>query len=348
MAGLGDLTSRIGGDPVAMPKARPDQPTARRATAVEEQLEGLAELAAELDLGLPGTSPQRSRAGLSPAGNGVPHAAVAGPAPAERPAARVPTDATAAGREPPPTPRTLTEPAPGVLILSRPRAGRSEVGGRPWSPAAAMEPLPPLAPPAPPPRRVTAPTELVGDPEQLEDGGRGLRLPLALAAGTALLVAVIIAGVLLLVGHKSAQNPERPLAHPSPAPAPAGFHIDGLRTVSAAASDPFTAPTQTSFLEGGGSIVVAVTYHGADPGTPLGINLSRLTAPGQPATPVLDTSYILNPAPTGEGQNAIVVATPLSQGHYLLRASYAGQAAFSGEFDVLPAPPPPTPTPARR
>lgn len=145
-------------------------------------------------------------------------------------------------------------------------------------------------------------------------------------------------------GHPPDRAAARTVPPRTRTPAPV-FGIDELRTVSATAGDPFTAPTQTSFPDGTASIVVDATYHGAGPAASLDVNLSRMAAPGQPVTPVLSNRYILNPAGDGQGRIAIVIATPLSQGHYILNASYAGQGVLADAFDVTPPPAPPSPTP---
>ena len=154
----------------------------------------------------------------------------------------------------------------------------------------------------------------------------------------ACLLSVIVIAAFLVVGRHQDRAVARPPARPSSTPLARSFGIETLRTVSAASGDPFSAPIQTSFPDPTSSIVVDVTYHGANPATPLGISVSRTAASGQPVAAVLDTSYILTPAPDGRGQNAIVIATPLSLGHYLLTATYAGQAVFTSTFDVVPAP----------
>jgi hypothetical protein len=72
--------------------------------------------------------------------------------------------------------------------------GDAQHQSRPWTPAAAMEPVPPLAPP---PARPGAGTPVV-TADRAPSGNGGALVPIGLAA---LALAVVVLVILLLLGH---------------------------------------------------------------------------------------------------------------------------------------------------
>jgi hypothetical protein len=191
---------------------------------------------------------------------------------------------------------------------------------RPWSPAAAMVALEPIAPPDAP---HAAPAKAPSAP-------LWQRRPHAftLLTAVAMLVALaVFAFSRLDLGHTT--GPARPVAGPA-------FVLDTLRTV--AAGSPAQVPSAKllrSFPASATAIYLDVTYRNVTPSDTLQIVILLQPAhPGQPAVTVSDETH--RNLPSG-GEIAVTVEAPpggFTPGTYEVRALHDGTLEQSTTFQI--------------
>ncbi len=219
----------------------------------------------------------------------------------------------AAGLEPPPSQPRHAPPPPAPAPP-----------GRPWSMAAAMEPIgsPPVerfTPPGvegpPPPPAATPP---IPDPP-------GRHFPAAIV-GSSLLALLVIVVVLLKL-----------LPGVSPAPAPSAtagptdhVALTAVRPVAPAApGGGAMLPTQVSFPAGTATVDIEVSSGGVAVQAPVSVSVSV----GQPARTVIVATYLLNPS--GE---TVISLTPaggaFAPGEYSVAITAGGQRLGATSFDV--------------
>ncbi len=195
--------------------------------------------------------------------------------------------------------------------------------GRPWSMAAAMEPIgaPPVerfpspgTPPPPPPPTAPPPP----DPP-------GRHLPTAIIGSS--LLALIVAAVVvlrLLPGASPALLPSAPRG-------PTGHvALTAVRPVAPITSGGgATLPTQVSFPAGTATVDIEVSSGGATVQAPVSVSVSV----GQPARTVIDATYLLNPS--GE---TVITLTPaggaFAPGDYSVAITAGGLRLGATAFDV--------------
>ena len=189
-----------------------------------------------------------------------------------------------------------------------------EPGGRPWSPAAAMELLPGTRP-------GTAPAAA------LRPHSGWL---MTLAASTAVALAVFA----LVVSHldlASTNGPDHAVSAPP-------FSVTTLRTVAAdSASAVATAPSTTRFPATTNHIFVDIHYGGATPHDSLELRVIHDSDGLPPPTVVQDHTYRLD-TPSGQGVVTVELTAPpgtaFAPGRYTVSVVHGQSAAQTVDFTV--------------
>jgi hypothetical protein len=189
-----------------------------------------------------------------------------------------------------------------------------EPGGRPWSPAAAMELLPGTRPGATP---VAAPRPHSG-------------WLMTIAASAAVGLAVFA----LVVSHLDLANTGGPDHAVSAAP----FTVGTLRTVAAdSASAVAAAPNTTHFPATTNHLFVDIHYTGATPHDSLELKVIRDSEGLPPPQVVQDHTYRLD-TPTGQGVVTVELTAPagtaFAPGRYTVSVVHGQSAAQTVDFTV--------------
>jgi hypothetical protein len=189
-----------------------------------------------------------------------------------------------------------------------------EPGGRPWSPAAAMELLPGTRPGASP----LAPAH----PHS------GLLMTIAASA------AVGLAAFALVVSHLDLASTGGPDHAVSAAP----FTVGTLRTVAAdSAAGVTAAPNTTHFPATTNHLFVDIRYSGATPHDSLELKVIRDSEGLPPPQVVQDHTYRLD-TPTGQGAVTVELTAPagtaFAPGRYTVSVVHGQSAAQTVDFTV--------------
>ncbi len=196
-----------------------------------------------------------------------------------------------------------------------------EVAGRPWTLAAAMEPVPSpsterLAPP-----RATLPLRPPEPPPPLEY--QRSRTPLVIIGSTlAGFILIAIIAIRLLQGGAVPHGP---------ASSPSEFALTGVRPVASAPEVGGAAPvTQVSFPAKTAVVDIEVNSGGAAGQTPVRVVVTA----GQPAQTIIQNDYVLSPS----GDTVIPLAAPggaFAPGDYSVTITDRGELLGSTSFSVL-------------
>jgi hypothetical protein len=189
-----------------------------------------------------------------------------------------------------------------------------EPGGRPWSPAAAMELLPGARSGAAPAAAVRAHSGWL----------------MTLAASTAVALAVFA----LVVSHVDLATTGGPDHAVSAAP----FTVGTLRTVAAdSAAAVTTAPTVTHFGATTNHLFVDIRYTGATPHDSLELKVIRDSEGLPPPSVVQDHTYRLD-TPSGQGVVTVELTAPpgtaFAPGRYTVSVVHGQSAAQTVDFTV--------------
>jgi hypothetical protein len=215
-------------------------------------------------------------------------------------------------------PEVPPEPELGDLLDDTtfwvPPAEMLEPGGRPWSPAAAMELLPST-------RGGAAPAAVV----RAHSGWL-----MTLAASTAVALAVFA----LVVSHLDLASTGGPEHAVSAAP----FTVSTLRTVAAdSASAVASAPSTTRFGATTNHLFVDIHYTGATPHDSLELKVIRDSEGLPPPSVVQDHTYRLD-TPTGQGVVTVELTAPpgtaFAPGRYTVSVVHGQSAAQTVDFTV--------------
>jgi hypothetical protein len=199
---------------------------------------------------------------------------------------------------------------------------------RPWTPEAAMAPLPPEAPPGARARTAARPARSL----------RSLRIslqpvrPHLFTVVTAVALAAAVAVVTfsrLDLGHTS--GPAQPVTS-------VGFNVTGLRTVAAASPQQVRgAATVKTFLTTASQIYLDITYRQASPEDTLRVIILLQPGSGGPEQTVSDETH--SHLDRG-GEIALTVEAPTGgflPGTYTVRALHDGHLDETWTFDVVAA-----------
>ncbi|HEY2703895.1 MAG TPA: hypothetical protein VGL20_09415 [Candidatus Dormibacteraeota bacterium] len=254
--------------------------------------------------------PARARRSRPPAARrGAPRPAASADPAAPAAAVAVPEVEAAPEPETPATDAILDDTTYWV-----PPAEMVEPGGRPWSPAAAMELLPGS--------REAAAAAIATRP------GSGWLMTVAACT------AVALALFALVVSHIDLASTGGPDQAVSAAP----FAVSQLRTVAAdSTAAVVTAPTTTRFPASTNHLFIEIQYAGATPHDSLQLRVIRDSDGLPPPSVVQDHTYRLdNP----EGKGAVTVeltapaGTPFARGRYTVSVVHGQSAAQTVDFTV--------------
>jgi hypothetical protein len=212
-------------------------------------------------------------------------------------------------------------PGPGVdetllddSALWVPPAEALEPGGRPWSPAAAMEMLPGVP----------------GSAAQVAIPRSGSSWLMTAAACTAMALAAV-AVVVSRVDLAGTSGPDHAISAPP-------FTVTALRTVAAdSASRVASAPTTTRFTPSTNHLFIDIQYSGATPNDSLELRVIHDSDGLPPPTVVQDHTYSLD---TGDGVGTVVVeltapaGLPFAPGRYTVSVVHGQRAAQNVDFTV--------------
>jgi hypothetical protein len=195
-----------------------------------------------------------------------------------------------------------------------PPAAMVEPGGRPWSPAAAMELLPGS--------REAAAAAIAARPRS--------GWLMTAAASTA----VVLALFALVVSHIDLASTGGPDQAVSAAP----FTVNQLRTVAAGSTAAVaTAPTTTRFATSTNHLFIDIQYSGATPHDSLQLRVIRDSDGLPPPTVVQDHTYRLD-NPEGRGSVTVELTapsgTPFARGRYTVSVVHGQNAAQTVDFTV--------------
>lgn len=248
------------------------------------------------------------------------------PPPPEPEVEEVPVFVTGAHPEPQSEPGAAS-PAVHALAEIAARTGAAPAASsRPWSPAAAMEPVPPLAPP---PSRPLPPVELPQPPEPVRRpapaAAAWYRTPMAWVAA-AVIVAVVIAIVVFVLLHRSA-----PAVHTGSAAAPtfAAVTVQAstmLDVATGRATDHFAAHTATVWVD--------LHFPAEAAGQDVLLHLTAVSVSGFAEITGPDTRWQL---PSDASTVPVSVTSPsgsFAPGGYRLDVLWQGKAVASASFSV--------------
>lgn len=190
--------------------------------------------------------------------------------------------------------------------------------GRPWTLAAAMEPvLAPVVPPAHASLPMRAPEPPPPPEHHLS------RTPVAII-GSSLIGLVVIAVVAIRLLHGGA-------AVQAPSPARGEISLTGVRPVASAPAAGTAVPvTQVSFPARTSVVDIEVNSGGAGGQAPVQVVVTL----GQPAQAIIQNDYVLSPT----GATVIPLAPPVggfAPGNYSVAITYRGELVGSTVFAVL-------------
>jgi hypothetical protein len=190
-----------------------------------------------------------------------------------------------------------------------------ETVGRPWTLAAAMEPIA-----VPAPHASMSPLRPPQPPPLLEH--HASRLPLAVI-GSSLVGILLIAAVAIRLAIGSA-------AAPSPAHATEQISLTGVRPVATAAAQAGASPvTQVSFPAKTSVIDIEVNSGGAAGQQPVEIAVAL----GHPAQTISENAYVLDPS----GDTVVPLMPPgasFAPGDYTVTITYRGALLGATSFSV--------------
>ena len=193
--------------------------------------------------------------------------------------------------------------------------------GRPWTLAAAMEPIAtPAVERAAPERAASQATAMSYEPPPPLEHHRSWILPAAIGSSLILLIVIVVAGVHFLTGGNS--------EHPR-SPSTAQIQLTGVRPLASAPAAGSIPPTQVSFPAKTSVVDIEVNSGGQAGQAPVQV----VVRVGQPAQAIIQNAYVLSQS----GATVIPLASPggaFAPGEYTVTITYKGTLLGATAFAV--------------